>query len=127
MSISSDVLFELAALQLAPDQMAGVLKIIARMMQENAERKAKSAARTRMYRRKMWRLPQAQWGALCAEVYARDGFECAYCSSSAGPFTVDHIIPVSRGGGHDLENLCVACARCNSSKHNRLLSEWIRP
>ena len=36
----------------------------------------------------------------------------------------DHIIPISRGGAHSLENLCVSCERCNLSKGAKLLSEW---
>ena len=32
------------------------------------------------------------------------------------PFEVDHIIPVSRGGTNDYENLTLACRWCNRSK-----------
>lgn len=38
---------------------------------------------------------------------------------------LDHIHPYSRGGSNtDPENFTLACARCNSSKWNRPLSEW---
>jgi 5-methylcytosine-specific restriction endonuclease McrA len=30
--------------------------------------------------------------------------------------TADHLIPVSRGGGHELENLVGACSSCNQSR-----------
>jgi 5-methylcytosine-specific restriction endonuclease McrA len=50
------------------------------------------------------------------------GFKCAYCN---GLFEqIDHVIPLSRGGGHYLSNLRPSCKRCNSSKSNKLLREW---
>jgi hypothetical protein len=54
----------------------------------------------------------------------RDGFVCTYCGTTEGAFEIDHIHPVSRGGENDLDNLCVACAPCNRSKRNLLVSEW---
>jgi 5-methylcytosine-specific restriction endonuclease McrA len=33
--------------------------------------------------------------------------------------TIDHIIPVSKGGNHTFENVRIACWRCNSIKGNR--------
>jgi 5-methylcytosine-specific restriction endonuclease McrA len=38
--------------------------------------------------------------------------------------SVEHIIPLSRGGTNDPENVVLACRRCNFSKQDRLLSEW---
>jgi 5-methylcytosine-specific restriction endonuclease McrA len=58
------------------------------------------------------------------------GGACAYCRrsfSSALPMTIDHVIPISRGGPHILSNLRPACAPCNSSKNARKLSEWKAP
>lgn len=56
--------------------------------------------------------------------FERDGEKCVYCSSTDGPFHLDHIIPWSRGGDHSLANLCVSCAPCNRSKGDKLISEW---
>lgn len=36
----------------------------------------------------------------------------------------DHIFPISRQGSHAVENMCISCLRCNSSKNNKLPSEW---
>jgi 5-methylcytosine-specific restriction endonuclease McrA len=47
-------------------------------------------------------------------VLERDSWQCVYCGQPAT--TVDHVIPVARGGGHDLTNLVAACATCNFSK-----------
>lgn len=50
---------------------------------------------------------------------------CAYCFELSDSLTIDHIVPLARGGGHVLANLAPACARCNSSKHTKSLSEWL--
>ncbi len=52
---------------------------------------------------------------------------CAYCQASPSE-SIDHIVPISRGGLHTLTNLVGACMHCNLSKGNRLLySEWVPP
>ncbi len=57
-------------------------------------------------------------------VLERDGEVCRYCHSEAGPFEIDHILAVVRGGLTVLANLCVACLKCNRSKGAKLLEEW---
>lgn len=37
---------------------------------------------------------------------------------------VDHIVPLSRGGTNDLENLQMLCSRCNLSKGAKTMEEW---
>lgn len=50
---------------------------------------------------------------------------CAYCGIKLDArFHVDHIIPVSRGGSNDPENLCLACRDCNLSKKDKTPDEW---
>ena len=41
---------------------------------------------------------------------------CAYCEKPVNSFEVDHIIPHSKGGTCELENLCVSCKDCNAKK-----------
>ena len=48
---------------------------------------------------------------------------CAYCGSTEN-ITIDHIVPLSRGGKHEASNLAPACLPCNCSKSGQLLSEW---
>ena len=52
---------------------------------------------------------------------------CHYCKSlSPGTdMTMDHVIPMSAGGPHDLANLVVCCPSCNSSKKNKLPEVWL--
>lgn len=52
-------------------------------------------------------------------VFQRDGRLCAFCGSVAR-LTIDHIIPLARGGDNELENLQVLCQSCNSRKGTRL-------
>ena len=55
-------------------------------------------------------------------VTAREGQRCAYCRSPilvGIPMVVDHIIPLTAGGSSTLENLCLACYRCNEFKGSR--------
>jgi 5-methylcytosine-specific restriction endonuclease McrA len=47
---------------------------------------------------------------------------CVYCSNLAT--TVDHVIPLSRGGTNFEGNLVPACRSCNSSKGTKFLIEW---
>ncbi len=56
-------------------------------------------------------------------------YRCAYCGESfseTNPATRDHVIPVSRGGDHEIGNLRPACRRCNSKKNNRDLAPVIQ-
>lgn len=53
----------------------------------------------------------------------RHGSTCFYCGRK-GPVTMDHVMPVSRGGTHSVGNLVPACANCNSSKRHRTVMEW---
>lgn len=51
-------------------------------------------------------------------------FRCGYCLTSQhviGPLLeIDHIVPESRGGTHDEDNLILACPMCNSHKADRV-------
>lgn len=49
---------------------------------------------------------------------------CTYCGAEVGA-EIDHIVPLVRGGLHHPQNLTPACRRCNTSKHTRLLGEWV--
>lgn len=52
----------------------------------------------------------------------RAKYVCEYCHSperlSANRFTVDHVIPKSLGGSDELDNLALACRRCNERRYN---------
>ncbi len=56
---------------------------------------------------------------------ARDSYTCAYCGKrcAESEATVDHVLPVSRGGRSSWGNTVTACWRCNQRKANRLPHE----
>lgn len=56
-------------------------------------------------------------------VFERDGHKCRYCGCESGPFQLDHVLPYSRGGLTNLQNLVVSCAPCNWEKRDRTPEE----
>lgn len=58
-------------------------------------------------------------------ILARDEDTCQYCGLQPGRhvLTLDHVVPVSRGGGWAWSNLVAACPGCNSIKGNRTPEE----
>lgn len=67
-------------------------------------------------------------------VFQRDEFCCIYCGAEVGgqrhgkrltqqDFSLDHILPRSRGGKNTWGNTACACNRCNNRKGNRLPHE----
>lgn len=49
--------------------------------------------------------------------------KCAYCGKTSS-LEQEHFIPLSKGGGHTIENIIPACKSCNSSKNNRDFFGW---
>lgn len=64
-----------------------------------------------------------QWQLVRRLAIARDGARCQYCRNHGR--TGDHVIPHSKGGISQLDNVVAACARCNTSKGARTLAEWV--
>ncbi len=50
---------------------------------------------------------------------------CAYCFSESSALEMDHVVPVSKGGAHSIENIVPACRSCNAGKGPKLLTEWL--
>jgi hypothetical protein len=61
--------------------------------------------------------------ALREPIFRRDGYRCRYCGRT-DHLTIDHVIPLSRGGTNRPENLVTACRYCNSQKSARTPEEW---
>jgi len=83
-------------------------------------------------------------------VFLRDNYQCQYCSKdlTAKECTIDHVLPVSKGGKTTWHNVVTACYSCNNIKgasmgpkpkvkphqpdywmlaHNRKNREWTPP
>lgn len=59
------------------------------------------------------------------EVFKRDNFTCQYCNSKPPEVTleIDHIIPISKNGNNNMDNLITACFDCNRGKSNIILDK----
>ena len=52
-------------------------------------------------------------------VFVRDGGKCVYCGNNdLAQLTIDHRVPLSRGGLTNQDNLVTACRSCNQRKGN---------
>lgn len=51
---------------------------------------------------------------------------CHYCRRQVGPraLTMDHIVPLGRGGRSIRGNVVAACKTCNTTKHSLVPVEW---
>jgi len=71
-----------------------------------------------------------EFRALCEQYNNR----CLKCGRDDVPMTADHIIPVSRGGTSNIDNIQPLCQSCNSSKQDKIadyrtkpaLSKWVQ-
>lgn len=61
-------------------------------------------------------LEQSKW------LYSRFTL-CPYCNKNK-PNTIDHVIPLSKGGTNNMDNLLPVCVSCNSKKGDKSLVEW---
>lgn len=61
-------------------------------------------------------------------VYARDKGICSLCHERVprAEASIDHIIPLTKGGEHSYRNVALAHLRCNSSKHNNVVTQQMR-
>ena len=52
--------------------------------------------------------------------------KCYYCDSPVAPkdLTMEHIVPISRGGKSTKSNVVPACKECNTKKKYLLPMEW---
>ena len=71
------------------------------------------------------RLPRTRIKFNRRNIFARDGNRCQYCGKRfpTGELSLDHVMPRSRGGGTDWENIVCACVKCNVRKGGRTPSE----
>ena len=83
----------------------------------DARRKAQVIGQRRRCRERVagGSFTDAEWQAKLKE-YA---YTCAYCHRPTKRLTVDHVVPISRGGRNEISNIVPACRSCNSRKGAR--------
>ncbi len=59
------------------------------------------------------------------EILREQNFRCAYCQIPVKEYHVDHVVPLSRGGGNDKQNLAIACPSCNMKKGRKTAEEFM--
>lgn len=62
-------------------------------------------------------------------VYLRDNYICQYCGERLHDknCSIDHVIPVSKGGKNRWDNLTTSCRLCNSYKSDKFIKPKIMP
>lgn len=142
----SKVMAKLATLGLSNEQaeaVAGMLMEVESATQAEAERtleQRRAADRKRQAKRRgaardaeqpivvngKWN--EGEWQRRRQIVFERDNWTCVYCGEDVHVGAqCDHVVPVSRGGGSEIDNLATACKRCNSGKSGKHLSDWEGP
>lgn len=98
------------------------------------------AARMKAYSDKPERIElirQTDDGTLSVKVLStmlREAKHCSHCGTemtTSYPVTrknktIDHDVPLSRGGTHSIDNISILCLGCNSSKQNRTMAEFAK-
>ena len=59
------------------------------------------------------------WRKIRERILIRDSYCCQYCGEENAT-TVDHVIPISRGGTDEPDNLVACCSRCNYQKKDKV-------
>ena len=62
------------------------------------------------------------------EVFKRDNFTCQYCGRKTPEviLELEHVIPLSKGGSDDFDNLTTSCFECNRGKGKSLLDTVLK-
>lgn len=65
-----------------------------------------------------------KWRQIRAQILKRDYDTCYICEGFANE--VDHIVPRSRGGTDEPDNLAAICKSCNSDKSDKLTAFFLQ-
>jgi 5-methylcytosine-specific restriction endonuclease McrA len=78
-------------------------------------------AHVRRERERARELRQTQWWKR-----RRSSGICHHCGARVGAreLTMDHLVPIIRGGRSTRGNVVAACKACNTAKRHQLVHEW---
>ncbi|OGR97323.1 MAG: hypothetical protein A2V88_01300 [Elusimicrobia bacterium RBG_16_66_12] len=71
------------------------------------------------------RIPLREVAFTRHNIFARDKHRCSYCGKkkSTDELDLDHVLPRSRGGPHEWDNVVTSCRPCNLKKADKLPDE----
>lgn len=71
-------------------------------------------------------IPKQHAAMMRSELKKEWNYQCAYCGvkENGKKLTIDHIIPLTKGGTDDWFNLIPACRSCNLSKNHKPVRQW---
>ncbi len=84
---------------------------------KNGDKLSSSALKSSLCRKRRLEFAKKR-DRLMLALIDRDGAECKKCNRT-NDLGIDHIIPLSKGGGDELNNLQLLCRWCNSRKGDR--------
>lgn len=68
---------------------------------------------------KVGKITKQEWQDRLAEY----NYHCAYCLKPFDNLEMEHMLPLSRGGTHTIDNIVPACRTCNGTKSSKTLLE----
>lgn len=65
---------------------------------------------------------------LLQTLFKRDGKKCWFCANplTMEAATIEHLLNVSNGGNNHINNLTIACSKCNQKARNMCITEKVR-
>lgn len=102
-----------------------------RKKQYNLRKRRKRSVRTKQAKRN----GNYDKSITLAKVYKRDHGVCYICGkhlilnddyNRSGAPTIEHVVPICKGGTHTWDNVRLACRACNIAKGTKLLKEYIK-
>lgn len=119
-------MFQVVGYDLSPITVTTALEVVHMTSVFVVPQKQRSCRQLDMSNKDIQTAPSETLGSLRQRVYTKSMGLCGYCSrefTEDNHFTVDHKVPLSRGGSKQEHNLVAACKECNHKKDNYLLSE----
>jgi 5-methylcytosine-specific restriction endonuclease McrA len=83
---------------------------------QRPKKNSRQLIRNRLIVENMWTIKDSEINAL----YTRPCYNCGTKEN----LSIDHIVPLSKGGRHSIGNLQTLCRSCNSSKGKKFVMEW---
>jgi ribosomal protein S27AE len=68
----------------------------------------------------------SNWEDIKNVLFERYNNACANCGRSSTPLEAHHIVPVSAGGSHKLDNLAPLCPQCHGAIHSDRMAPTVR-